>query len=126
MHPTITILFPSQQSPLFSIMKILKTLTTLSLLFRSVAGTCKCAEVCREYERIGGACWTSNEACKANGIWDLNLRRCDEVPLETFGFKLGKFCDNPDVFMNGALAPVPATSLVAVANLVEDAITAWH
>ena len=27
---------------------------------------------------------------------------------------------------HGALAPVPATPLVAFANLVEDAITAWH
>jgi hypothetical protein len=39
---------------------------------------------------------------------------------------VGELAGNPDVFMNGALAPVPATSLVAVANLVEDAITARH
>ena len=60
-------------------MKIVKILATVSLFLRTVAGTCRCHDVCAEYDserKDFGSCWV---AVGCNSInQDYNLHKCYE------------------------------------------------
>ena len=100
-------------------MCIVQLLFTLSLLVRSVAGTCSCGDVCKEYVRDGGKCWIvfdfldklagaqrPNDLKKCEDwlkVWTKNCDgKCNDGDVGYCSPEFSKFFDNTFTWCPGA------------------------